>query len=74
MVGVIPNNQDTELLSYEKRDEFWQIVKHWQNNNWTVAMHGYTHVYDSETRKKIISSMEENQNFLDTHFKNNYRD
>ena len=52
VVGVIPNNQDTELLSYEKRDEFWQIVKHWQNNNWTVAMHGYTHVYDSETRKK----------------------
>ncbi len=52
VVGVIPNNQDRELLSYEKRDKFWQIIKQWQNMNWAVAMHGYTHVYDSETQKK----------------------
>lgn len=52
VIGVIPNNQDTELLAYEKRDKFWQIVKQWQNRKWTVAMHGYTHVYDIETQKK----------------------
>ena len=30
-------------------------------------MHGYTHVYDSETRKKTILIMEENQNFMVIH-------
>ena len=52
VIGVIPNNQDKELLTYEKREKFWEIVKQWQNKNWTVAMHGYTHVYDIETQKK----------------------
>ena len=27
LLGVIPKNEDMELLSYPKRDNFWKIVK-----------------------------------------------
>ncbi len=52
VVGVIPNNKDTELLSYPKRENFWNIVNRWQAKNWEIAMHGYTHIYDTNTKKK----------------------
>ena len=52
VVGVIPNNKDLDLLNYPKKDDFWKIVKNWESNNWSIAMHGYTHVYDNETNKK----------------------
>ena len=52
VLGVIPNNQDSELLGYPKRDDFWNIIKKWQSKDWSIAMHGYTHVYDKETHKK----------------------
>ena len=52
VIGVIPNNQDPELMAYEKRDKFWQIIENWKKKNWEIAMHGYTHVYDTETNKR----------------------
>ena len=52
VLGVIPKNEDKELLNYPLRDNFWDIVKRWKSNNWAIAMHGYTHVYDTETNKK----------------------
>ena len=51
VVGVIPNNKDEELLNYPVKEKFWDTVKKWELNNWTIAMHGYTHVYDQETNK-----------------------
>ena len=52
VVGVIPNNKDDELLTYPKRENFWKIVRHWQSKKWEIAMHGYTHIYDTNTYKK----------------------
>ena len=52
VMGVIPNNQDDELLKYPKRENFWEIVKKWELNDWSIAMHGYNHLYDKETNKK----------------------
>ena len=52
VMGVIPNNKDKELLSYPKRENFWKIVERWKNKNWEIAMHGFTHIYDSNTNKK----------------------
>jgi len=51
-MGVIPDNQDNELLKYPKRENFWEIVKKWELNDWSIAMHGYNHLYDKETNKK----------------------
>ena len=52
VMGVIPDNQDNELLKYPKRENFWEIVKKWELNDWSIAMHGYNHLYDKETNKK----------------------
>ena len=52
LLGVIPNNQDTELYAYEKNQDFWNRVNAWQKKGWEISMHGYSHVYDRETNKK----------------------
>ena len=46
ILGVIPNNKDNELLSYSKKNNFWEQVRNWRDKGWEIAMHGYTHVYD----------------------------
>lgn len=51
VMGVIPNNKDSELLSYPKNDNFWRIVANWQTKGWEISMHGYNHIYDQETNK-----------------------
>lgn len=52
LLGVIPNNKDIELLKYEKIDAFWEKVRGWQKKEWEISMHGLTHIYDQETKKK----------------------
>ncbi len=52
LLGVIPNNQDKELLKHQKKDKFWNKVRDWQNDGWEISMHGYTHIYDSKTNKR----------------------
>ncbi len=50
IIGVIPNNEDKELLKYPRCDfNFWDEIYALQNNkHWSVALHGYTHVYETE--------------------------
>ena len=52
VLGVIPDNKDLELLSYPKRDDFWKKIKEWQEKDWSIAMHGFSHLYDKDTGKK----------------------
>lgn len=48
IVGVIPNNQDKELVSKYKKDlEFWNKAKVWQSKKWAIALHGYNHVCET---------------------------
>ncbi len=51
LIGVIPNNKDKEFLRYEKKDDFWDQVRSWQNKGWEISMHGFNHVYDTDTNK-----------------------
>ena len=52
LLGVVSNNQDPELLSYQKNDNFLDQIRKWDKKKWEISMHGYTHIYDSETKKK----------------------
>ncbi|MDX9917725.1 MAG: DUF2334 domain-containing protein [Gudongella sp.] len=46
IVGIIPNNQDLNITIKYKRDkDFWKKARKWQAKGWTIALHGYTHVY-----------------------------
>ena len=52
VLGVIPNNKDNELLSYPKKNDFWNQVRIWRDKGWEIAMHGSTHVYDKICENK----------------------
>ena len=52
VLGVIPNNQDNELLAYPKKNNFWEQIRIWKNNGWEISMHGSNHVYDMDTNNK----------------------
>lgn len=57
LVGIVPDNRD-ENLNKDKgaavnggspEEYFWEQVKVWKSEGWTVALHGYQHLY---TQKK----------------------
>lgn len=46
IVAVIPNNQDPSFIdNYKKDDKFWAKVKEWNSKGWIIALHGFNHVY-----------------------------
>lgn len=45
--GIIPHNQDPELLKYPMVEEFWDMMRRWQEKGWVPAMHGFTHVFET---------------------------
>ena len=48
IVGIIPNNKDTFFNKMFKNQEdvkFWDKARKWQDKGWTIAQHGFTHVY-----------------------------
>jgi predicted deacetylase len=50
IVGIIPNNQDKDLVSKYQRDlDFWDKAKVWELKGRTIALHGYSHVYASNS-------------------------
>ena len=51
VLGVIPNNKDKELLSYPKKNNFWDQVRIWKNKGWEIGMHGFNHKYDKYCKK-----------------------
>ncbi|MGH2807137.1 MAG: DUF2334 domain-containing protein [Actinomycetota bacterium] len=45
IVGVIPDNRDPSLQIDPPDPAFWDRVRAWQAQGWTIAMHGYQHRY-----------------------------
>lgn len=45
--GIIPENNDPELLGYGKIEGFWQLMSKWKDKGWTPALHGFTHVFET---------------------------
>lgn len=46
--GIIPNNQDPDLLRYNNVKCFWKLMKNWKDDGWVPALHGYTHVFETK--------------------------
>jgi len=49
IVGIIPDNKDKSFDKYPLDKNFWQKVKNWQKAKWTIAMHGYQHIYNTNS-------------------------
>jgi predicted deacetylase len=54
IVAVTPDNKDSELFFNEYNPHFWDKVREWQNKEWTIAMHGYQHLFHSIKSSKLI--------------------
>jgi peptidoglycan/xylan/chitin deacetylase (PgdA/CDA1 family) len=58
ILAIVPDNQDPVLRAAPPVLDFWQRARNWQQLGWTIAMHGYQHLYVAKdgglvaTRKK----------------------
>ena len=49
VLGVIPNNKDSDLLSYPKKDDFWKQVRIWKDKGWEITQILNTHEHGDHT-------------------------
>lgn len=49
LLGVIPDCQDPDLKIDMQRCDFWSYIKELQSQGHTIAMHGYKHVFNSDS-------------------------
>jgi predicted deacetylase len=54
IVAVIPDNQDRSLMFEPRNAAFWDKVRAWAQKDWSVAMHGYTHVMHPTQSKLVL--------------------
>lgn len=54
IVAVIPDNKDPTLMHQRENLDFWNMVKHWEDKGWSIAMHGYQHLFHAVPREKSI--------------------
>lgn len=54
LVAVVPDNRDPVLQVDDADSCFWGRVRGWQAKGWTIAMHGYQHVFHSVDRRHLI--------------------
>ena len=45
ILAVVPDNQDPKLMVDPPRENFWDRVRQWQAQGYTIALHGYQHRY-----------------------------
>lgn len=48
VLAVVPDNRDQQLVTAPAVPDFWDRVRAWQAQGWTIAMHGYQHRYTSQ--------------------------
>ena len=54
LVGVVPDGQDPDLQIEPAHSNFWEFVKELQDKGYTIAMHGYIHVFDNHARGIVV--------------------
>src|SRR5437867_12602992 len=50
ILAVIPENNDPKLVIEPGRPDFWDRVRTCQAWGWTIAVHGYQHVWTTSDR------------------------
>ena len=45
LIGVVPFNEDPNLKRQEKRNDFAQCLREWKQEGYSIALHGYKHIY-----------------------------
>jgi peptidoglycan/xylan/chitin deacetylase (PgdA/CDA1 family) len=50
ILAVVPDNQDSGLMLNPPAADFWERVRRWQAKGYTIALHGYQHLYVNQER------------------------
>ncbi|WP_306601908.1 DUF2334 domain-containing protein [Geothrix sp. 21YS21S-2] len=45
ILAVVPDNRDPSLMTDPPAPDFWDRVRKWQSMGFTIAIHGFQHVY-----------------------------
>ena len=53
LLGIVPMCEDSELQIDAPNERFWDYMHELKKRGYVLAMHGYRHVYDSNTRGKV---------------------
>jgi predicted deacetylase len=48
IIAVVPDNKDRTLCIDPPAADFWDHVRQCQERGWTIAMHGYQHIYETK--------------------------
>lgn len=48
LIGVVPENKDENLHRAREAGDFWEYIKELQENGWSVALHGWQHIYTTK--------------------------
>ena len=70
LIGVVPDNQDPMLQCGEHHVNFWEEIRQLQQQGWSIAMHGYRHLY--ETRQGGLFPLNHFSEFAGLSFESQY--
>lgn len=48
LLGIVPDNKDVSLRVDKPKEDFWQRMRELQKSGWSIAQHGYCHIYETE--------------------------
>ena len=48
LLGIVPDNQDSNLMRNPVMPEFDKQIKKWEAKGWVLAMHGWKHIYTTK--------------------------
>ena len=47
ILAVVPDNRDENLIFGKENEHFWLKVRTWKKMGWSIAIHGYQHLYQT---------------------------
>ena len=47
IIAVVPENLDEALFCEAEAADYWEKLRLWQAQGWTIALHGFHHVYEN---------------------------
>ena len=63
IVAVVPDNGDPGLAIEPADPGFWKRARAWQAKGWTIAMHGYRHVYHPVAKGRLVVPFHDRSEF-----------
>lgn len=72
LLGVIPDCQDPILNVEAVKGDFWDKIRQYQEAGWSIAMHGYTHKYDTRALGLVVAEKTKESEFAGHTYEEQY--